>query len=116
MLRDKFRSVNPDVSFGVNCWRNDIDLTALKAFLGTDFIAYEGGEYDDPEGRSNFRGSCNYLEIPFGTWSWNGCEMEIDQLAQMNVNTKMLQKPKGYEEIEYCNEKECKRIYRFFYK
>ena len=92
MLRDKFRSVNPDVSFGVNCWRNDIDRAALKAFLGTDFIAYEGGEFDDPEGRSAFRGSCNYLEIPFGTWSWNGCEMEIDQLAQMNVNAKMLQK------------------------
>lgn len=92
MLRDKFRSVNPDVSFGVNCWRNDIDRSILKAYLGTDFIAYEGGEFDDPEGRSAFRGSCNYLEIPFGTWSWNGCEMEIDQLAQMNVNTKMLQK------------------------
>ncbi len=92
MLRDKFRSVNPDVSFGVNCWRNDIDREALKSFLGTDFIAYEGGEFDNPEGRSSFRSSCNYLGIPFGTWSWNGCEMEIDQLAQMNVNAKMLQK------------------------
>lgn len=92
MLRDKFRSINPDVSFGVNCWRNDIDREALKAFLGTDFIAYEGGEFDNPEGRSAFRSSCNYLGIPFGTWSWNGCEMEIDQLAQMNVNAKMLQK------------------------
>lgn len=92
MLREKFRAVNPDVSFGVNCWRNDIDRGLLKKYLGTDFIAYEGGEFDDPEGRSSFRGSCNYLEIPFGTWSWNGCEMEIDQLAQMNVNAKMLQK------------------------
>ena len=92
MLREKFRAVNPDVSFGVNCWRNDIDRGLLKKHLGTDFIAHEGGEFDDPEGRSSFRGSCNYLEIPFGTWSWNGCEMEIDQLAQMNVNAKMLQK------------------------
>lgn len=92
MLREKFRSINPDVSFGVNCWRNDIDRGLLKKYLGTDFIAYEGGEFDNPDGRSEFRGSCNYLEIPFGTWSWNGCEMEIDQLAQMNVNANMLQK------------------------
>ena len=92
MLRDKFKAINPDVSFGVNCWKNDIDRGLLKKYLGTDFIAYEGGEFDNPDGRSDFRGSCNYLEIPFGTWSWNGCEMEIDQLAQMNVNAKMLQK------------------------
>lgn len=92
MLRDKFRSVNPDVSFGVNCWKDDFDKGILRNYLGTDFIAYEGGEFDNPEGRSNFRSSCNYLGIPFGTWSWNGCEMEIDQLAQMNVNAELLQK------------------------
>lgn len=91
MLREKFRSVNPDISFGVNCWRNDIDMSILKTYLGTDFIAYEGGQFDDPDGRSSFRATCNYLEVPFGTWSWNGCEMEIDQLAQMNVNAKLLQ-------------------------
>lgn len=91
MLRDKFRSINPDISFGVNCWRDDIDKSILKLYLGTDFVAYEGGTFDNPDGRSSFRGNCNYLGVPFGTWSWNGCEMEIDQLAQMNVNAKLLQ-------------------------
>lgn len=91
-LRDTFRSINPDVSFGVNCWKNDIDIGVLRTHLGNDFIAYEGGEFNNPDGRSAFRASCNYFEIPFGTWSWNGCEMEIDQLAQMNVNAKLLQK------------------------
>lgn len=91
MLREKFRSINPTINFGVNCWRDDIDKSVLKAYLGTDFVAYEGGTFDTEEGRSKFRADCNYLEVSFGTWSWNGCEMEIDQLAQMNVNAKLLQ-------------------------
>ncbi len=91
MLRDKFRSINPDINFGVNCWRDDIDKSILRLYLGSDFVAYEGGNFDNPNGRDGFRGNCNYLGIPFGTWSWNGCEMEIDQLAQMNVNAKLLQ-------------------------
>lgn len=109
VLRDKFRSVNPDVIFGVNCWNNDIDLGILKQYLGTDFIAYEGGEFDAPDGRVSFRATCNYFEIPFGTWSWNGCEMEIDQLAQMNVNAKLLQK--RYQEAVAADQARGESVY-----
>lgn len=87
MLRDKFWAVNPDIDFGISCWVDEYDKNVFVDVLGTDITLYERGYRDDPEGEYNkFRGEINNLGCRMGTWAWNTCEMEIDQLAQMNFN------------------------------
>lgn len=91
MLRDKVRAVNPDILFGVSCWTDRPSKPVLAEYLGTDLIVYEGGHMYDNEVRTRFRNECQALGLELGTWSWNAAEMEIDQLAEMNVNAKILQ-------------------------
>lgn len=109
MLRDKVRAVNPDILFGVSCWTGGPDKPTLAEYLGTDLIVYEGGHMYDNEERTKFRTQCQILGLEFGTWSWNAAEMEIDQLAEMNVNAKILQKL--YQEVIETGDIICKSSY-----
>lgn len=87
MLCDKFKAVNPDVDFGVSCWVDVFDKDDLIAELGNDITLYENGYRDNPGGTyKEFRTAIEEYGCRLGTWSWNTCEMEIDQLAQMNFN------------------------------
>lgn len=86
LLRDKFLAVNPEIDFGVSCWVDAFDKNVLVAELGTDITLYEQGYRSDAGQYNTFRGTVKNLGCRLGTWAWNTCEMEIDQLAQMNFN------------------------------
>lgn len=104
MLRDKFRAGNPDVDFGISCWVDLYDKSIFVRELGQDLTLYENGHHDDESRYVPFRTSVRDLGTRLGTWSWNGCEMEIDQLAQMNFNLDILreiyQTARQYDEID----------------
>lgn len=91
VLRDKFKAVNPEIDFGVSCWVDCFDKDILVATLGNDVTLYEGMQHDDTNLYGPFRQTVSNLNCRLGTWEWNGCEMEIDQLAQMNYQPTILQ-------------------------
>lgn len=86
MLKDKFHAINPDIDFGVSCWVDVYDKNIIVESIGTDVTLYERGQRDDESTYAGFRNEINNLGCRMGTWAWNTCEMEIDQLAQMNFN------------------------------
>ena len=86
MLKDKFHAVNPDIDFGVSCWVDVFDKNTLVEYVGTDVTLYESGHHDVQSDYNSFRSLVSELGCRLGTWAWNTCEMEIDQLAQMNFN------------------------------
>lgn len=103
MLREKFLAVNPDIDFGVSCWVDNYDKNIILQALGNDVTLYERGQRDDENTYVGFRNEINALGCRLGTWAWNTCEMEIDQLAQMNFNMDIIratyQTARKYDEI-----------------
>lgn len=90
MLRDKCLAVNPDIDFGVSCWVDIYDKAVFVQELGNDITLYECGWRADPETYNSFRTHVKNLGCRLGTWAWNTCEMETDQLAQMNFNLEII--------------------------
>lgn len=86
MLREKFLTVNPEIDFGISCWVDAYDKNVFVRELGTEVTLYESGHHDDEGEYNTFRTQISQLGVRLGTWAWNTCEMEIDQLAQMNFN------------------------------
>lgn len=86
MLRDKFFAVNPQIDFGISCWVDIFDKNAFVAALGNDITLYESGHHTDLTQYNAFRSFTLNTGCRLGTWAWNTCEMEIDQLAQLNFN------------------------------
>lgn len=91
MLRDRFLSINPKIHFGISCWVDQFDKRTFVEALGNDITLYEGGHHDNPNEYNAFRSFCQNTGCELGTWAWNTCEMEIDQLAQMNYNPHIIQ-------------------------
>ena len=90
MLRDKFREVNPGIDFGVESFADTIDLYELDSELQGDATLYSGAETYEDRRWENFRTITKGKGFNYGIWSWNLIEMEIDQLAEMNVNSKII--------------------------
>lgn len=103
MLKDKFLAVNPEIDFGVSCWVDAYDKNMLVKELGNDITLYEEGHHDDIGSYTPFRTEIVNLGTRLGTWAWNTCEMEIDQLAQMNFNLDIIrsvyQTARNYDSI-----------------
>lgn len=103
MLRSKFQAVNPDIDFGVSCWVDTFDKKAFVQVLGTDITLYEGCYRDNPEEYRGFRTFVSNSGCRLGSWAWNTCEMEIDQLAQMNFNMDIIRETyqiaRQYDEV-----------------
>lgn len=91
LLSEKFLAVNPNIDFGVSCWVDTFNKKDFIDVLGTDITLYEGTHHDDKEEYASFRSFCRDMGCRLGTWAWNTCEMEIDQLAQMNFNPHIIQ-------------------------
>ncbi|MCQ2544393.1 MAG: hypothetical protein MJ126_09545 [Lachnospiraceae bacterium] len=91
-FKEKCIEKNPDIDFGVSCYTYQIDLGALKEYIDGDFTVYSGTSKSDAdfEAVGKFREYAKNNELAMGVWSWNLCEMEIDQLAEMNVNAKII--------------------------
>ncbi|MCR4618663.1 MAG: hypothetical protein K5669_10845 [Lachnospiraceae bacterium] len=91
ILREKCRAVNPDVNFGVSCYTNEIDARELNERMGGDVTVYFGARKTADETWKHPRDVCAVDRIDFGIWSWCLTEMEIDQIAEMNVNATYIQ-------------------------
>ncbi len=121
MLSKKFLSVNPDIDFGISCWVDAFDKSAFVRQLGNQITLYESGHHDNPDEYTPFRNFCKNSGCRLGVWSWNNCEMEIDQLAQMNYNPHIIQSTyqtaMQYDNImkpEYWSEMDCNHILNVF--
>ena len=94
LLAEKFRAKNPDVKIAVDTWgappgyaealvnagMKDVMLMELP-FLP---VWREEGK------RANFRKGVKALGCGLGVWGWYTADMEIDQLAMMTVNNRVL--------------------------
>ena len=89
-LREKFRTVKPDVNFGVSCYTHEIDVREINNFMGGDVTVYLGAVTNTNDNWAYEREVCRDDRIDFGIWSWNLTEQEIDQLAVMNVNASLI--------------------------
>lgn len=92
MFREKCLAINPDLDFGISCYTYQIDIVALKEVCGNDMTVYSGIIHMDEEQEpmEKFVGWAANEGFRVGVWSWNLTEMEIDQLAEMNVNAKLI--------------------------
>lgn len=92
MFREKCHAVNPDLDFGVSCYTYDIDIHALSEYMGTDITLYGSIIHQDSDYQPcrDFREWASGNGFRYGVWSWNLAEMEIDQLAEMNVNARLI--------------------------
>lgn len=90
ILRDKFQAVNPEIDFGISCWVDVYDKNIFVRELGNDITLYECGHHDNEGDYQSFRSYVSGSGCRLGTWAWNTCEMEIDQLAQMNFNMEII--------------------------
>ncbi len=86
MLKDKMHAINPEIDFGVSCWVDAFEKDRLVEIIGNDVTLYESGHHDRESDYTPFRTQVASMGCRLGTWAWNTCEMEIDQMAQMNFN------------------------------
>lgn len=103
VLRDKFKAINSEIDFGISCWVDAYDKDVFVRELGNDITLYESGHHDKEGDYITFRNYVVDKGCKLGTWAWNTCEMEIDQLAQMNFNMDIIrevyQTARQYDEI-----------------
>ena len=92
MFREKCLAANPELDFGVSCYTYDININRLSENMGTDITLYGSIIHQDSDYQPciDFRAAAGGNGFRYGVWSWNLTEMEIDQLAEMNVNAKLL--------------------------
>lgn len=90
LLRNKVRAVNPNIDFGVSDYTCKFDKYAIADYLGTDFTLYSGASTYKTSDWKDFRSVARNLGVNLGVWSWNLVEMEIDQIAEMDVNADII--------------------------
>lgn len=90
MFRDKVRAINPKINFGVSDYTNKYDLEYIYNYLEGDVTFYSGAQTNVDYNTQGFRTQLAGKESGYGIWSWNLCENEIDQMAWMNVNPKLI--------------------------
>ena len=91
-MREKARAVNPDIDFGISCYTKKQDPWSLDPLMEGDTTYYIGIRHTEEDGWGDFRSYLRDNGMTYGVWSWNLTEMEIDQLAEMNVNSKIIKK------------------------
>lgn len=121
LLWSKFSAVNPNVNFGISCWADAFDKSILYNELGSGFTIYEGTVRNNESGYEDFRSFVGCRDNELGTWSWNNCEMEIDQLAQLDYNVDMIKstyiEARKYDSIckpDYWSEMDSNHVINIF--
>ncbi len=92
ILKEKFEAVNPEIDFGISCWVDAYDKSVYIKELGNDITLYENGYHENEATYQTFRSFVAENDCRLGTWAWNTCETEIDQLAQMNFNMDIIRR------------------------
>ena len=90
LFREKVKAINPDIDFGISDYTQKYDKHMIAKELGTDVTVYSGTVQSDGLTLRSFREDVKETGLKYGIWSWNLCEMEIDQLAEMNVNANLI--------------------------
>ena len=92
VFREKCLAVNPEIDFGVSCYTYNINIHDLSEYMGTDITLYGSIIHQDSDYQPcrDFREWAGGNGFRYGVWSWNLTEMEIDQLAEMNVNARLI--------------------------
>lgn len=121
LLAEKFWAVDPNIDFGISCWVDAYNKGEMIRLLGNNITLYENGHHSNIEEYIPFREFCAAQGCRLGTWAWNTCEMEIDQLAQMNFKPHIIQSvyqtALQYDEImkpEYWSEMDSYHILNVF--
>ncbi|MCR4696402.1 MAG: hypothetical protein K5654_03725 [Lachnospiraceae bacterium] len=92
MFRQKCIAINPDIDFGLSCYRHDNNIDEIKEYIPKGTMIYSGVAHTEDE-QETYKNYSNWIatrEFRRGIWSWNLAEMEIDQLSEMNVNAKVI--------------------------
>ena len=126
LIAAKFRDKNPDVKIAVDTWgcpegypealvsagMNDVMLMELP-FLPV---------WREPGKRAKFREGVKKLGCGLGSWDWYTSDMEIDQLAMMTVNCRVIKDVFGQTRLQgdqvmvpqYWSEIDSYHILNFF--
>lgn len=94
LLADKFRAVNPSVKIGIDTWGAPADYPTQLVEAGMqDVMLMELPFLPTWRGagkRAAFREGVKALGVELGSWGWYTCDYEIDQLATMTVNNRVI--------------------------
>lgn len=121
LLREHMLARNPWIDFGVSCWVDQFDKRELINALGNQITLYGGLQHEETDQYGEFRSFCQGAGCRLGMWAWNTCEMEIDQLAQMNFNAHIIrnvyQDAKQYDAVmkpSYWSEMDSNHVLNVF--
>ena len=94
LFRDKFRAKNPEIKIAVDTWGcpEGYPEALVAAGIG-DIMLMELPFlpiWQAPGKRAGFREGVKKLGCGLGVWGWYTADMEIDQLASMTVNNRVL--------------------------
>lgn len=94
LLSDKFRKKNPNIKIGIDTWGAPTDYPEklVKAGL-SDIMLMELPflpTWREQGKRARFRQGVKDLQAELGSWGWYTCDYEIDQMATMTVNNRVI--------------------------
>ncbi len=90
LFEEKVKAKNPNIDFGISDYTQKYDKYMIAEKLGSDVAVYSGAVTIAGSSAKGFREAVKETGLNYGIWSWNLCEMEIDQLAEMNVNANLI--------------------------
>ncbi|MBE6548097.1 MAG: hypothetical protein E7667_04380 [Ruminococcaceae bacterium] len=94
LLADKFRGINPDVKIGIDTWGAPAEYPSELVRAGMKDIMLMELPFLPTwraEGkRAEFRQGVKNLGVELGSWGWYTCDYEIDQMATMTVNNRVI--------------------------
>ena len=94
LLADKFRAHNPAVKIGIDTWGAPADYPDRLVKAGMpDLMLMELPflpTWRESGKRAAFRTGVQALGAELGSWGWYTCDYEIDQLAIMTVNNRVI--------------------------
>ncbi len=125
-LADKFREKNPRVEVAIDTWGSPADFPSQLVAAGmTDIMLMElpflpGWRQEGK--RAAFREGVRALGCGLGSWGWYTCEYEIDQMASMFVNNRVLRDVYGKVRAQgdhvmipsYWSEMDSNHVLNFF--
>lgn len=121
MMRDKARAINPEIDFGISCYTKKQDPWSLDPLMEGDTTYYIGIRHTEEDEWVAFRAYFRDNAMDYGVWSWYLTEMEIDQLAEMNVNSRIIKKAytltaeeDGYSKPTYWSEMDSYHVLNVF--
>ncbi len=95
LLRNKFRSGNPHIRFGVDFWAAEEEGAYMRQLLDQGFkdvlFLENTMPHTYPPGRREaLHEAARQHGVELGVWGWHTAEIESDQMPTMHVNARLL--------------------------